>query len=61
MKNRVFLVDDDKHDSEEKTVLSNIGNFDGVDVINILLAQESSAKFLVKNYSIPQIFCFNFW
>ena len=44
----VFLVDDDKHDSEEKTVLSNIGNFDGVDVINILLAQESSAKFLVK-------------
>ncbi len=44
----VFLVDDDKHDSEEKIVLSNIGNFDGVDVINILLAQESSAKFLVK-------------
>ena len=44
----VFLIDDDKHDSEDKTVLSNIGNFDGVDVINILLAQEASAKFLVK-------------
>ena len=25
-----------------------IGNFDGVDVINILLTQEASAKFLVK-------------
>ena len=44
----VFLIDDDKHDSEDKTVLSNIGNFDGVDVINILLTQEASAKFLVK-------------
>ena len=43
-----FIVNKDQHDTEEKTVLSITGNFDGIDIIDILLKQEAASKFLVR-------------
>ena len=41
-----FVVDKDKHDGAEKTFLGRTGNFDGVDVIDIIMAQPATAKFI---------------
>jgi hypothetical protein len=41
-----FHVDEDKHDAEPKTVLGRTGDFDGVDVIDLILAQDATAEFL---------------
>ena len=43
-----FIVNKDQHDSENKTILNNTGNFSGEDVIDILLSQEAASKFIVK-------------
>ncbi len=41
-----FVVDPAKHDAGEKTVLGKTGNFDGVDVIDIILEQPACAEFI---------------
>ena len=41
-----FVVNPDQHDSAAKTVLGRQGNFDGVQVIDILLAQPVTAEFM---------------
>jgi Protein of unknown function (DUF1800) len=43
-----FEVDPGKHDQGEKTVLGEIGNFDGVAVIDIILHQTATAEFLAQ-------------
>ena len=42
-----FIVNKDKHDSNEKTILSHTGNFTGEEVIDILLSQDAASKFIV--------------
>lgn len=37
-----------QHDDDSKTVLGKTGNFDGDDVLNILLEQKQTAKFITK-------------
>jgi hypothetical protein len=41
-----FHVNDDLHDDQAKTVLGQTGKFDGVDVIDIILAQPATAEHL---------------
>ena len=41
-----FVVNPDKHDNANKTVLGHTGNYDGVQVIDILLAQPVTAEFI---------------
>ena len=41
-----FVVNQDKHDSGEKTFLGKTGNFDGVDVINFIVDQPITADFI---------------
>jgi hypothetical protein len=41
-----FKVDHAKHDDGEKTFLGHTGNFDGVDVLNIILDQNVTANFI---------------
>jgi hypothetical protein len=41
-----FVVRKDEHDETSKTVLGNTGNFDGVDVIDIILSEPVTAKFI---------------
>ncbi len=43
-----FIVNKDKHDSNEKIILTHTGNFTGEEVIDILLSQDAAAKFIVK-------------
>lgn len=45
---RQFLDRKDQHDDGEKTVLGETGNFDGVDVIDILLRQPVCAEFISR-------------
>lgn len=41
-----FVVNPDQHDDSAKTVLGRTGNFDGEQVVDILLAQPATADFL---------------
>src|SRR5439155_3644578 len=41
-----FAVNQDQHDSGQKTFLGRTGNFDGVDIIDIIMAQPVTAKFI---------------
>ncbi len=41
-----FVVNKDKHDSSSKTFLGRTGNFDGADIIDIIMAQPVTAKFI---------------
>jgi len=41
-----FVVNKDRHDSGPKTFLGSTGNFDGVDVIDIILKQPVTARFI---------------
>ncbi|HXA67235.1 MAG TPA: DUF1800 domain-containing protein [Bryobacteraceae bacterium] len=41
-----FVVNKDQHDDGEKTFLGKTGHFDGVDVINIIMAQPATADFI---------------
>ncbi len=46
-----FQVSTELHDDTEKTFLGHSGNFDGVDVINIIVEQEATARYIaVKLY-----------
>ena len=41
-----FVVNKDQHDDSEKTFLGRTGNFDGGDIINIILEQPATADFI---------------
>jgi len=41
-----FHVNEDRHDAGPKSVLGHTGNFDGVEVIDIILAQDATAEHL---------------
>jgi uncharacterized protein (DUF1800 family) len=41
-----FKVDPGKHDDGPKTFLGRIGNFDGVDILNIILEQKITAEYM---------------
>jgi uncharacterized protein (DUF1800 family) len=41
-----FVVNNDKHDGEEKTFLGQRGKFDGVQVVDIILKQPVTAEFM---------------
>src|SRR6266516_3429441 len=41
-----FVVHKEQHDGDPKTFLGNTGNFDGVDVIDIILKQPVTARFI---------------
>ncbi len=42
----IFVVNQDLHDDDDKTLLGQTGNFDGVQVIDIILAQPATATHL---------------
>ena len=44
--NLEFVVNADQHDASEKTFLGRTGNFDGVDVLNIILEQPVTAEYI---------------
>lgn len=41
-----FVVNSEQHDTEEKTFLGRTGNFDGVDVIDIIMEQSVTADYI---------------
>jgi uncharacterized protein (DUF1800 family) len=41
-----FVVNKDKHDEGEKTFLGKTGNFDGVDIIDIIMQQPATADYI---------------
>src|SRR5215831_13039908 len=41
-----FVVHADQHDAADKTILGRTGNFNGVDVIDLILAQPATANFI---------------
>jgi len=41
-----FVVNKDQHDDSQKTFLGATGNFDGVDVIDIILKQPATSRFI---------------
>src|SRR5665213_1884696 len=41
-----FVVNKDKHDDGEKTFLGKTGNFDGVDIIDIIMQQPATADYI---------------
>ena len=41
-----FVMKPELHDEEEKTFLGQTGNFDGIDIINIVLEQDVTARFI---------------
>jgi len=41
-----FVVNEDQHDHGDKTVLGQTGNFDGIQVIDIILDQPTTAEYL---------------
>ena len=42
-----FFVNHELHDDDDKTFLGQTGNFDGNDIINILMKQDATAQFIV--------------
>src|SRR5437667_6084120 len=43
-----FVVNKDQHDAGPKTFLGKTGNFDGVDVIDIIMKQPATPKFIAS-------------
>ena len=43
-----FVVHSDQHDEDDKTVLGETGNFDGADVIDIILRQPIAARYITE-------------
>ena len=43
-----FVVNEEQHDDEEKTFLGRTGNFDGVDVLHIILEQPITAEYIAS-------------
>lgn len=44
-----FEFDPNDHDYDEKTFLGKVGNFDGEDIIDIIVEQEAAARFLSRH------------
>ena len=47
--NAEFTFDPDDHDYEEKTFLGHTGNFDGEDIIDIIVRQPATARFISRH------------
>ena len=47
--NAEFVFDPDDHDYGEKTFLGNTGNFDGEDIIDIIVKQPATARFISRH------------
>ena len=47
-----FVFRQFQHDTGSKTILGKTGHFDGDDVLNLLLEQKQTARFITKNLSI---------
>ena len=47
--NAVFEFDPDDHDYDEKTFLGHTGNFDGEDIIDIIVDQPATARFISRH------------
>ena len=45
-----FFVNHELHDDDDKTFLGQTGNFDGNDIINILMKQDATAQFIVAKF-----------
>ena len=45
----VFVFDPDDHDYEEKTFLGHTGNFDGEDIIDIIVDHPATARFISRH------------
>ena len=43
-----FVVKPELHDEEDKTFLGQTGNFDGVEIIDVVMAHKSTARFITK-------------
>jgi hypothetical protein len=43
-----FVINEDQHDDGEKTVLGHTGNFDGIEVIDLILAQPAAAEYIAS-------------
>lgn len=41
-----FVINEDQHDGESKTFLGRTGNFDGVDIIDIIMEQAVTAEYI---------------
>ena len=48
--NGQFFFNQRDHDNKDKTFLGNTGNFNGEDVINIILQQDATAKFITRKF-----------
>ncbi len=48
LKDRVFFYNKNQHDTGSKTFMSKTGNFDGDDVIDIILSQGQSGRFITS-------------
>ena len=44
-----FVFKPEEHDYEEKTFLGHTGNFDGEDIIDIIVQQEATARFIARH------------
>jgi len=42
-----FVLDTEKHDTDAKTFLGRTGNFDGTDILDIVLEEDATARFIV--------------
>ena len=43
-----FVINEKLHDRDSKTVLGETGNFDGKDVIDIIMKQDATSRFIVR-------------
>lgn len=58
-----FVINEDQHDNEQKTFLGHTGNFDGIDVIDLIMEQPITAdyiagkiyRFFVRENLSPQL------
>jgi hypothetical protein len=43
-----FVINEDQHDDGDKTVLGHTGNFDGIEVVDLILAQPAAAEYIAS-------------
>lgn len=41
-----FVINEDQHDASQKTFLNRTGNFDGIEIIDIIMEQEVTAEYI---------------
>lgn len=47
--NSTYVFDEDRHDFDEKTFLGETGNFNGEDIIDIIVKQDATGRFLARH------------